>query len=106
MKILLSLLIVALAGAETNSIGIHLKLIKPGHFVMGDNHDRTVAERTFGKDHGNEGTLPNGKAYANFAEFTALIVALGDRFERGLAEQLLTYALGRGLEPTDDPTVA
>ena len=53
MKILLSLLIVALAGAETNSIGIHLKLIKPGHFVMGDNHDRTVAERTFGKDHGN-----------------------------------------------------
>ena len=54
----------------------------------------------------NEGTLPNGKAYANFAEFKALIVAQGDRFERGLAERLLTYALGRSLEPTDDPTVA
>lgn len=50
----------------------------------------------------NEGTLPNGSSYSNFAEFKSLIVAQGERFERGLAEKLMIYALGRTHEPTDD----
>ena len=46
----------------------------------------------------NEGTLPNGKGYASFAEFKSLIVEQAPRFERGLAEKLMIYALGRPLE--------
>jgi hypothetical protein len=53
-----------------------------------------------------EGTLPNGKTYRSFAEFKALLSSQGARFERGLAEQLLTYALGRLLEPGDDAVLA
>ncbi len=52
-----------------------------------------------------EGTLPNGQAYASFAEFKALLAAQSERFERGLAEKLMVYALGRMLEPTDDGTI-
>lgn len=53
----------------------------------------------------NEGTLPNGQPYSNYKEFKALLAAQSQRFERGLAERLLVYALGRTLEPTDDTTV-
>lgn len=53
----------------------------------------------------NEGTLPNGKSYNSFAEFKSLITSQTERFERGLAEKLMVYALGRTLEPTDDPVL-
>lgn len=49
-----------------------------------------------------EDTLPNGKGYKSFAEFKKLIVEQAPRFERGLAEKMMIYALGRTLEPTDD----
>ena len=53
----------------------------------------------------NEGRLPNGHAFANFAEFKAGVAAQGARFERGLAEKLTIYALGRTLEPSDDALI-
>ena len=53
-----------------------------------------------------EGTMPNGKKYANFAEFKELLTSQTARFERGLAEKLFIYALGRTLEPSDDGVLA
>ncbi len=52
-----------------------------------------------------QGRLPNGTEFSTFAEFKAAVTAQGERFERGLAEKMLTYALGRMLEPTDDATI-
>ncbi|QDU98395.1 DUF1592 domain-containing protein [Lignipirellula cremea] len=47
------------------------------------------------------GVLPNGKAFATFEEFKLLLQEQQERFARGLSEKMLTYALGRPIEPTD-----
>ena len=52
------------------------------------------------------GTLPNGKAFADFAEFKELLTSQTARFERGLAEKMYIYALARTLEPSDDAVLA
>lgn len=51
------------------------------------------------------GTLPNGKAFADYREFRTLIVGQNERFTRGLAEKLFVYALGRVAEPGDRATI-
>ena len=52
------------------------------------------------------GQLPNGNSFANFEEFRQLLRAQDDRFRRALTEKLFVYALGRGIEPTDDPAIS
>ncbi|WP_233198897.1 MULTISPECIES: DUF1592 domain-containing protein [Pirellulaceae] len=47
------------------------------------------------------GMLPNGQTFESFAEFKSLLLNQKDRFAHGLAEKMLTYALGRPIEPTD-----
>ncbi len=47
------------------------------------------------------GTLPDGRAFKDPAELRKLLRAEPDKFRRCLAEKLLTYALGRGVEATD-----
>ncbi len=47
------------------------------------------------------GTFPNGLSFANVGEFRAGLADQSDRFLRGLAEKMLTYALGRGVEASD-----
>jgi hypothetical protein len=47
------------------------------------------------------GTLPNGKSFQGPAGLKKILLADKDLFVRCLAEKLLTYALGRGLEYYD-----
>ncbi|NDB76150.1 MAG: DUF1588 domain-containing protein, partial [Verrucomicrobia bacterium] len=47
-------------------------------------------------------TLPDGRKFRDLAELKRLLVADSDGFTRGLAEKLLTYATGHGLEFTDE----
>src|SRR5207253_865418 len=47
------------------------------------------------------GTLPDGRAFKDPAELRKLPRAEPEKFRRCLAEKLLTYALGRGVESTD-----
>ncbi|MFO1486059.1 MAG: DUF1592 domain-containing protein [Verrucomicrobiaceae bacterium] len=52
------------------------------------------------------GTLVRGQTFANLVELRTLLVRdMGDQFVKNLAENLLIYALGRGLEYSDKPTV-
>ena len=51
------------------------------------------------------GTLPNGKSFSNFIQFRRAILSQKERFHRGLTEKLLTYALGRTIEPSDRPVI-
>jgi hypothetical protein len=68
-----------------------------------ENFDATGAWRT--KDGKFEidpsGVLPDGRKFKDPAELRALLRAEPDKFRRCLAEKLLTYALGRGVEPAD-----
>src|SRR5262249_60626890 len=52
------------------------------------------------------GDLPDALPSRTPAELKILLMADRDVFLRGLTEKLLTYALGRGLERYDRPTVA
>jgi mono/diheme cytochrome c family protein len=51
------------------------------------------------------GTLPDGRSFKDPAELRAILRSEPDKFRRCLAEKLLTYALGRGVEPADHCSV-
>jgi hypothetical protein len=47
------------------------------------------------------GTMPNGKAFSTAAEMRAVLVGMLPEVSRCLTEKIMTYALGRGMEPYD-----
>lgn len=51
------------------------------------------------------GILPTGEAVAGPDELRAVIVARSDEFIEAFASSMLTFALGRGLEPFDRPAI-
>jgi len=51
-------------------------------------------------------TLPDGRTFRGPKELKAIVKSDPDAFTECLTQKLLTYALGRGLEPYDKPTVA
>ena len=51
------------------------------------------------------GTLPDGTAFDGVVGFRNALAAEPERFVTNVTEKLLTYALGRGLEPYDMPAV-
>jgi len=51
------------------------------------------------------GTLPDGTSFHGIADLKQVLKDRKERFARCLTEKLLTYALGRGLEYYDRPTV-
>lgn len=52
------------------------------------------------------GTLVRGQAFANLAELRGILARdMGDQFVKNLSENMLTYALGRGMEYSDKPTI-
>jgi hypothetical protein len=51
------------------------------------------------------GSFPNGKSFAGPAGMKALLAENMPEFARCLAEKILTYSLGRGVEPFDRRTV-
>jgi hypothetical protein len=53
----------------------------------------------------SSGVLPDGKAFKGPAELKAILQDKKELFARCLTEKMLTYALGRGVEYYDQPTV-
>lgn len=53
----------------------------------------------------DSGTLPNGTTFRGSHELKAILKARDNEFVRNLAEKLLTYALGRGLERYDSDAI-
>ena len=51
------------------------------------------------------GTLPSGQTFAGPRELKAILKERRDEFVRCLAERMLTYGLGRGVEYSDRCTV-
>ena len=51
------------------------------------------------------GVLPDGSAFSGPVELRALLLARRQQLARSMTEKLLAYALGRGLETYDRPTV-
>jgi hypothetical protein len=53
----------------------------------------------------SSGVLPSGKSFSTPAEMRQVLTSMLPDFSRALTEKLLIYALGRGLERYDRPTV-
>jgi len=53
----------------------------------------------------SSGILPDGRAFRGSQELKTLLRNQSDLFTRNLTEKMLTYALGRGLEPYDRTAV-
>jgi hypothetical protein len=51
------------------------------------------------------GILPDGRTFSGPTELRKILMADLPRFARSLTQKMLTYALGRGLEPFDRRTV-
>ena len=50
-------------------------------------------------------TLADGRKFQDLAELKKLLLADADSLTRGLAERLLIYATGHGIEFTDEPVL-
>ena len=82
-------------------------MIDPAGFAL-ENFDaigrwRTVDESFNAID--TSGSLPDGTKFGGLTEFRDALVRRPERFVNTVAERLLTYALGRGLEYYDMPAV-
>ncbi len=53
----------------------------------------------------SSGSLPNGKAFNGSAELKTILMGSGDTFAECLAEKVMMYALGRGVEGYDRRTL-
>ncbi|MFT5122039.1 MAG: hypothetical protein ACI97B_000665, partial [Verrucomicrobiales bacterium] len=51
------------------------------------------------------GGLPNGDTFTGVAGLEAALIKHPEAFVRTLTEKLLTFALGRGVEPSDAPAI-
>ncbi|MEZ6141935.1 MAG: DUF1592 domain-containing protein [Zavarzinella sp.] len=49
----------------------------------------------------SSGELPDGSKFSSPAELKQVLMAKSDQFRKNMAEQMLTFALGRGLEKSD-----
>ena len=72
-----------------------------------ENFDATGAWRTLdgASPIDARGVLTDGTKINGVADLRALLVRRSDQFERVVTERILTYALGRGVEYQDMPTV-
>jgi hypothetical protein len=73
-----------------------------------ENFDAIGKWRTTGEDNApidSSGALPDGTSFDGPAELRAMLQSRRGEFVTALTEKLLTYALGRGLEPHDAPVV-
>src|SRR5262249_34923296 len=72
-----------------------------------ENFDATGAWRDheFGQSIDSTGQLPGGKAFRGPDQLKLALLSRRNAFARCLAEKMLAYALGRGVERADSPTL-
>ncbi|MBI2424021.1 MAG: DUF1592 domain-containing protein [Candidatus Hydrogenedentes bacterium] len=72
-----------------------------------ENYDAVGAWRTAdnGSPVDSSGVLPDGRAFSGPAGLKAVLLERKNEFARCLAEKMLTYGLGRGLEDFDAPAL-
>jgi mono/diheme cytochrome c family protein len=51
------------------------------------------------------GTMPNGKSFQTAAEMRTVLLGSMPQISRCLTEKVMTYALGRGMQPYDNSTI-
>lgn len=92
--------------ANTSCAGCHA-FLDPMGFAF-EHYDAIGRYREKEKDSPIDaaGTLVRGQSFQNMTELRTILARdMADDFTRNLAENILTFALGRGLEHSDKPAV-
>ncbi|QIF03251.1 DUF1592 domain-containing protein [Roseimicrobium sp. ORNL1] len=86
-------------------IGCHVRMDPIGFGLENFNAVGQWRDNENGKALDVGGVMPDGRAFANPAELRKVLMQEKDKFSRTLCSRLLGYALGRGLETVDQPTL-
>ncbi|MEM1353760.1 MAG: DUF1592 domain-containing protein [Planctomycetota bacterium] len=91
--------------ADPNCAVCH-KRLDPIGLAM-ENFTATGAWRELegGKPIDATGTLPNGDSFDGPTQLKQVLLKSQDQFVENLSRKMLTYAIGRGIEPFDRPTI-
>ncbi len=86
-------------------IGCHARMDPLGFGLENFNAVGQWRDNENGKPLDVGGVMPDGRAFASPAEMRKVLMQEKDKFCRTLCSRLLGYALGRGLEISDQPTL-
>ncbi|MEI6231576.1 MAG: DUF1592 domain-containing protein [Planctomycetota bacterium] len=94
----------AMHATDATCAGCHKK-IDPLGFGL-ENFDAVGTWRESGKDIDASGQLPGGEKFNGAAELKKIVLKHQDDFERGMIGNMLSYAIGRELEWTDEREIS
>jgi hypothetical protein len=91
--------------ADPACASCHVKMDPLGYAL--ESYDAIGAFRTKedGKALDVSATLPDGTQFEGLAGLQSVLLGRKDQFTRAFTERLLTYALGRGVGPNDQPVI-
>ena len=85
--------------------GCHRRLDPPGFGLENFDGIGKWRDSDNGKPVDASGSLPDGQSFNGPQELRRVLLGEKDKFTRTVCSRLLGYALGRGLEPADQPTL-
>lgn len=90
---------------KAECMGCHVRMDPPGFGLENFNAIGEWRDQENGKPVDATGQMPDGRKFSGPAELRKILLDDKAVFARNFCIRLLGYALGRGLEPADQPTV-
>lgn len=91
--------------SKTECMGCHVRMDPPGFGLENFNAIGEWRDQENGKPVDASGQMPDGRKFTGPAELRKILLDGKTTFARNFCIRLLGYALGRGLEPADQPTL-
>lgn len=91
--------------SKTECMGCHSRMDPPGFGLENFNAIGQWRDNENGKPLDATGVMPDGQKFGTPAELRKILVGEKAKYVRNFCIRLLGYALGRGLEPADQPTL-
>ncbi len=91
--------------SKPECMGCHVRMDPPGFGLENFDAVGHWRDQENGKPLDASGVMPDGRTFTGPAELRKILIADQDKFARSFCARLLGYALGRGLEVADQPTL-
>lgn len=91
--------------SKTECMGCHVRMDPPGFGLENFNAIGEWRDQENGKPVDASGQMPDGRKFTGPAELRRLLLEEKGKFARNFSIRLLGYALGRGVEPADQPAL-
>lgn len=91
--------------SKTECMGCHVRMDPPGFGLENFNAIGEWRDQENGKPVDSSGQMPDGRKFNGPTELRKLLLEEKGKFVRNFCIRLLGFALGRGLEPADQPAL-